>query len=64
MLYWRFVLSVLRNAELSWYTKFVPDPYQNKFRGAMSSDWGSNRPIHQSGVKEVVMWGSSTLLKR
>jgi len=37
---------------------------QNKFRGVMSSDWGSNHPIHQSGAKEVVMRGSSSLLKR
>jgi hypothetical protein len=29
----------------------------------MSSDWGSSHPIHQSGVKEVVMLGSSSLLK-
>jgi hypothetical protein len=48
MLYWRFVLSVLRNAELSWYTKFVSDPYENKFRGVMSSDWGSSNPSIRS----------------
>jgi hypothetical protein len=64
MLYWQFFLSVLRNAELSWYTNFVPDPYQNKFRGAMSSDWGlksSNSSIRSQGNGHV---GKFQLVKK